>query len=244
MNTEQQKAVSHRFGPASFWSMFTSPVATLESLRERPAWLVPVLASAIFSMAINLFVVRRVGFARLINAAGHSSVVIDPQAAMQSALAHQNLILVFQATSTFMGSFLTILVIAKTISLVLTLCGQNTTFKHILAAVAHVVALFGDCQAVPVGSHGGSHPGFEYIGSEKPCGYKPGVFPSNEIAGSAAPLVGSGRDHHRNHRPLDHRFDQSVRPVVPARSLAGCHHTLDDLCRRHPSDSHFLVLRH
>lgn len=141
MNTEQQKAVSHRFGPASFWSMFTSPVATLESLRERPAWLVPVLASAIFSMAINLFVVRRVGFARLINAAGHSSVVIDPQAAMQSALAHQNLILVFQATSTFMGSFLTILVIAKTISLVLTLCGQNTTFKHILAAVAHVVAL-------------------------------------------------------------------------------------------------------
>ena len=141
MNTEQQKAVSHRFGPASFWSMFTSPVATLESLRERPAWLVPVLASAIFSMAINLFVVRRVGFARLINAAGHSSVVIDPQAAMQSALAHQNLILVFQATSTFMGSFLTILVIAKTISLVLTLCGQNTTFKQILAAVAHVVAL-------------------------------------------------------------------------------------------------------
>jgi hypothetical protein len=36
MNMEQQKAVSHKSGPASFWSMFTNPVTTLECLRERP----------------------------------------------------------------------------------------------------------------------------------------------------------------------------------------------------------------
>jgi hypothetical protein len=138
---EQQKAVSRKSKPASLWSMFTNPVITLESLRDRPRWLVPVLVSATFSVAVNLYVVRRIGLARLINAAGHSSAVIDPQAAMQSALAHQDLILTFQAASTFVSSILTILVIAKVFSLALTLCGQDTSFKTILATVAYVLAL-------------------------------------------------------------------------------------------------------
>jgi hypothetical protein len=138
---ERQEVVNGESRPASFWSMFTNPVITLESLRGRPQWLVPVLVSATLSVAVNLYVIHRVGLVRLINAVGQSSVVIDHQAAIQSALAHQDLILVFQAVSTFVSSILTILVIAKVFSLVLTLCGQDTSFKTILATVAYVLAL-------------------------------------------------------------------------------------------------------
>lgn len=141
MVVDQENAVSRQAKPASFWSMFTSPVITLESLREHPSWLTPVLVSAVLSMAVNLYLVQRIGFARLIEAAGHSSAVIDPQAAIQSAMSHQGMIFAFQAISTFVGSILTILVIAKVITLVLTLCGQDVSFKRILAPVAYVIAL-------------------------------------------------------------------------------------------------------
>ncbi len=125
----------------SFWRMFTNPIHTLASLRDRPAWLAPALVSSILSALVNLYLIQRVGLARMIETAGRSGVVIDPQATIQSALMHQQMILTFQSIFAFVGSFLTILVIAKVISLVLTLCGKDTTFRIVLAIVSYAVGL-------------------------------------------------------------------------------------------------------
>lgn len=135
------KMAIHSSRPVSFWSMFASPVATLESLRDRPQWLIPVLLSATLCVAVNFYVIRRIGLVRLINAAAQAKAVIDPQAAIQNALAHRSEILTFQALTTFVSSFVTVLVIAKVLWLLLTLFGWDILFKKILGIVAHVKLL-------------------------------------------------------------------------------------------------------
>ncbi len=124
-------------GAALFWSMFATPVQALASLRERPRWLFPIVFSASFSVAVNFYVIRHVGLARLVSASVKANAVIDAEAAMQNVLAHQNVILSVQALSTFASSFLTALVIAKVLWLLLILFGHDLVFKHILAVVAH-----------------------------------------------------------------------------------------------------------
>jgi hypothetical protein len=127
--------------PLSFWFMFVRPVVTLASLGERSRWLCPVLVSAAISVAANFYVIYRIGLVRLINAAAKSNAILDPQAAVQNALAHPHQIHVIQALSTFIGSLLTTLVVAKVIWLILTLLGQDIRFKKVLSLTAYVTAL-------------------------------------------------------------------------------------------------------
>jgi len=117
--------------------MFTSPVATLESLRERPQWFYPVLLAAAFSVVANFYVIQRIGLERLVSAMAQAGVALDPQAAVQNAMAHQSQIFTVQALSTVVNVFLTALVIAKVFWLLLTLCGVDISYKKILAIVAH-----------------------------------------------------------------------------------------------------------
>lgn len=127
--------------PLSFWSMFVRPVVTLESLSERPEWRRPLLVAAAVSVAANSYVVRRIGMLRLISAAAKSNALLDPQVAMQNALAHPYQIYVFQALATFVGSLLATLVVAKVIWLILTLLGRDIRFVNILALSTYVAAL-------------------------------------------------------------------------------------------------------
>jgi hypothetical protein len=123
--------------PLSFLAMFASPLATLDALRERPRWLSPLLLSAAASTAANLYVVQRIGLARLIEAAAQTNAIIDPQGAVESVLAHQGRILCFQAASVAVNVFVLALVAAKVLWLLLTLFGFDIEYKKILAVVAH-----------------------------------------------------------------------------------------------------------
>jgi hypothetical protein len=122
----------------SFWSMFVRPISTLDSLREQPRWLFPILISGIISAAVNLYVIQRIGLNRLIEATTNAKAMIDPQAILQNALDHKTQILFFQALSTFVGAFLVALVTAMILWLLLTVCGYNVSFKQGLAVVVHV----------------------------------------------------------------------------------------------------------
>jgi hypothetical protein len=128
--------------PISFWSIFVRPLATLDSLRERPHWLYPVWVSGIVSVAANLYVIRRIGLVRMIEASIHAESIIDPQTVLQNALEHQLQILCFQAFSTLLGSFIIALGTATILWLLLTSCGYDMSFKKGLAVVAHVNLLF------------------------------------------------------------------------------------------------------
>lgn len=124
-------------GPVSFMSMFTSPFATFDSLRKQPRWLVPAAFSAMVSAAANFYVIQRIGLVRLIETASRSNSVIDPQAAIQNVLAHQNQILFFQAVSIFLNVFLVALAAANFFWLALMLFGFDISFRKSLAVVAH-----------------------------------------------------------------------------------------------------------
>jgi hypothetical protein len=133
----QQTGIIQNSRLLSFLSMFTSPLATLYSLREQPQWLYPALFSAIVTVAANLYVIRRIGLARLIEAALEAKAIIDPQGAIQFVLAHQDRILCFQSASIFVNVFVLVLVTAKVLWLLLTLFGYDISFKKILAIVTH-----------------------------------------------------------------------------------------------------------
>jgi hypothetical protein len=122
----------------SFWSMFGRPLSTLDSLRERPRWLYPVLVSGIISVAANFYVIQRIGLARMIEGSIDARSTIDSQTILQNALEHQVQILCFQALSTFVGSFLVALGTAAILWLLLSLCGYDMSFKKGFAVVAHV----------------------------------------------------------------------------------------------------------
>jgi hypothetical protein len=122
----------------SFWSMFVRPLSTLDSLRERPRWVYPVLISGIISVASSFYVIQRIGLPRMIESSIDAKSAIDPQAILQNALEHQVQILCFQALSTFIGSFLMALGTATILWFLLTLCGYDMSFKQGFAVVAHV----------------------------------------------------------------------------------------------------------
>ncbi len=133
----------HAAAAGSFWFMFTSPVATLESLRGRSQWFLPILAAATFSVAVNFYVIRRIGWVRLITVVAQSNTFMDAQAAIQNAIAHPYEILLFQALATFLSSLMTVLAAATVVWLVLVLCGHDIPFKKVLAILAYVTALSG-----------------------------------------------------------------------------------------------------
>lgn len=133
----QITANHERSGPVSFLSMFTSPLATFDSLRKQPRWLVPIAFSAMVSAAANFYVIQRIGLVRLIETASRSNSIIDPQAAIQNVLAHQNQILFFQAASIFLNVFLIALVAANFFWLTLMLFGYDISFRKTLAVVAY-----------------------------------------------------------------------------------------------------------
>ena len=110
-------------------------------LRERPQWFYPLLAAAAYSVAVNLYLVHRIGLARLIGAVAQANAAIDPQAILESAAGRRTEILFFQGLSTFLGTFLTALVVAKVLWLILTLMGEEIPLKKVLAVVAHASML-------------------------------------------------------------------------------------------------------
>lgn len=121
---------------AAVGTMFLSPLATLDSLRERPQWLLALLLVAVYSVAVNFYVIQRVGLERLMAAALQSAAAIDPQTALQNALGHQTRILLFQALSTFGGTFATAFVVARVLWLLLIVAGKDVVFKRVFAVVA------------------------------------------------------------------------------------------------------------
>ena len=123
--------------PASFLSMFTSPLGTFDSLRERPRWFLPVLFSAIVTVAANIYIIQRIGFIQLIKTASQSNYIIDPQDVIQNVLEHQNRILVIQAASVFVNVFVIALVTAVAFWLLMTILGYDISFRKSLAVVSH-----------------------------------------------------------------------------------------------------------
>jgi hypothetical protein len=123
--------------PDTFWSMFTRPVATLDSLREQPRWFYPILLSALISAAVNLYLIQRVGLGPLINAVAQAETAIDQESLVQNAMSHRHQILFFQSAATFAGAFVIAFMTAKVLWLLLTLFGYDIPFKKTLAVVAH-----------------------------------------------------------------------------------------------------------
>jgi hypothetical protein len=74
-------------------------------------------------------------------AALQSNAAIDPQTALQNALGHQGQILLYQALSTFAGTFLTASVVARVLWLLLIVVGQDVVFRKVFAVVAHASLL-------------------------------------------------------------------------------------------------------
>lgn len=123
--------------PVSFLSMFISPLATFDSLRDRPRWFFPVLFSATVSAAANFYIIQRIGLMRLIITASQSNYMIDPQVAAQNVLEYQNRILAIQAGSVFINVFVIALMTAVVFWLLLTILGYDVSFRKSLAAVSH-----------------------------------------------------------------------------------------------------------
>ncbi len=123
------------------FSMFSSPGKTLASLRKLPIWFLPLLLAAGCATAANFYVILRVGFVRLIGAALKTNAVIDPQAVMDGVLARKSLVLFLQGISTFAGTFLTAIIVARVLWLLLQIVGEDIFFKSVLAVVAHVTML-------------------------------------------------------------------------------------------------------
>jgi hypothetical protein len=141
MDPKQKKGTWPAFNPGSFWFMFTNPVATLATLKQRSQWLLPVLAAATFSAAVNLYVIRCIGWARLINIAAQSNPLMDARAAIQNATDHPYQIFLFQALATSLSCLLTVLAGATVVWLLLVLCGQDIPLNKVLAILAYVTVL-------------------------------------------------------------------------------------------------------
>lgn len=125
-------------GPRSCWSMFAHPLDTLDSLRHRPRWLLPLLAAAVAAAASNLYVLRRVGLMRLVEAAAAGGTLLDAEGMRENVLAHQAGIHAFQAATAFAGPFVTAFPTAAVCWLMLTLLGRDIPWTRVLAVVAHV----------------------------------------------------------------------------------------------------------
>jgi hypothetical protein len=141
MERSDQRPAAPGFRPPAFGSMFSRPAATLDSLREQPRWFYPLLVAAVYSAAVNFYVIWRIGLQRLMNASLQANVSVDPQAVLESALAHKTMILFSQGLASFAGTFVTAFVVAKVLWLILTVIGQDLYFRKVLAVVAHVTML-------------------------------------------------------------------------------------------------------
>ena len=122
---------------SSFLHMFIRPMKTFDSLRAQPQWLYPVSFSAAVSVAVNFYVVKRIGLVRLVEAAFGEKTIIDPQGAIQNVLAYQGQVLGIQSASILANTFLIALVAAMVFWLLLTLFGYDISFRKTLAVVAH-----------------------------------------------------------------------------------------------------------
>jgi hypothetical protein len=122
-------------------TMFTSPLATLNSLRDRPQWFMALLVAGAYSVLVNFYVVQRAGLERLMTKLLKSAPLIDPQGVLQSALLHQNRIVLIQALATFVGAFVIAFVVARVLWLLLIVAGKDVVFKRVFAVVAHATLL-------------------------------------------------------------------------------------------------------
>ena len=141
MENPDERTPASGLGPPAFSSMFSRPAATLDSLRESPRWFCPLLVAAGFAAAVNFYVIWRTGLGRLVNAALQASTSVDPQAVLESAMAHRTMILISQGLASFAGTFVTAFVVAKVLWLIVTVIGKDLQFKKVLAVVAHVTML-------------------------------------------------------------------------------------------------------
>jgi hypothetical protein len=132
----QRKMITHNLKPADPWPMLLKSLAT-PSFQEHPRWLLPILVSGVISALVNFYVIQRIGFIRLIQAATQEKAVIDAEGVLENALANKNQILVIQAATSFVGPFLITLAVATVLWLLLALLGYNIPFKTNLAIAAH-----------------------------------------------------------------------------------------------------------
>lgn len=123
--------------PASFWSMFIRPQATLDALQQHPRWFYPTLTAALLSAAVNYYAIQSIGFARLIAAVSKNQGYLDLEATIENALAHKSQILAVQAATAFLSPFVMALAIATVLWLLLTLLGHDIPWKKHLAIAAH-----------------------------------------------------------------------------------------------------------
>src|SRR5262245_5102397 len=127
--------------PMSPWSVFFSPIATLNSLSQRPRWFLPLLIGGLYSTIVNYYVVTRLGLVRLVARAAHANTSLDPDADLQNALAHKTQVMLIQSISTFLGAFAVAAVVALILWLVILMIGGDTVFKNVLSVAAHVALL-------------------------------------------------------------------------------------------------------
>ena len=138
MENVQNRALLTGAGSASTWQIFFSPLATLNSLSERPRWFFPLLLAGIYSTIVSYYVFAQLGFLRLVSRSVQANASLDPETVMQNALAHKTQIIVIQSLSAFLGAFATALVVALILWLVVVLVGGDAVFKNVMALVAHV----------------------------------------------------------------------------------------------------------
>jgi hypothetical protein len=132
----QRKMNAHSLKSALHWPMFLKSLTT-HSAQEHPRWLLPVIVSGVLSALVNLYVISRIGFLRLIDAATQGKALIDTQGVLENALASKNQILAIQAATSFLGPCLIALAVATVLWLLLVLLGHNVPFKTNLAIAAH-----------------------------------------------------------------------------------------------------------
>ncbi len=136
-----ERISSPELQPLAFGRIFTDPAATFQSLRGRPRWFYPLLISGVYSVLVNLYVIRRIGFTCLLNVMLQNTATLDAQAVLDAALERKAQILFFQGLSTFVSMFFTAFVVTKILWLILEVIGEDLPFKRVLAVVAHTTML-------------------------------------------------------------------------------------------------------
>jgi hypothetical protein len=132
----QRKIMTHNLKPAAPWPTLLRSLTT-PSFQEHPRWLLPILVSGALSALANFYVIQRIGFIHLIQAATQEKAILDTKGVLENALANKNQILAIQAATSFIGPFLIAFAVATVLWLLLVLFGHNVSFKTNLAIAAH-----------------------------------------------------------------------------------------------------------
>jgi hypothetical protein len=125
----------------SLFSGLLRPPFASGRLKGNPGWAWPLAAAAAYSAIVNLYLIRRIGFARLIGNTIQTNAAFDPQSVVDVALQRRTLILSIQTVSSVAGAFLTAAIVAGTFWLVLAAIGKEIPLGKLLAAVAHATML-------------------------------------------------------------------------------------------------------